>query len=266
MKCYLINLDRSVERLSFMMEQAKALGVDIERVRAVEVGEFPPTIAAPSLYPGEVACFLSHRKCWKLIAEGSDDFAVIFEDDAVLSTDATRFLTSTDWLPSTADIVKLETFGQRVFLRRRGAEKALNRKIRVLASWHAGTAGYVISKQMAQRLLGKSGSHIEYPVDYLLFDWELGGLRSRKVYQLDPAICIQSDRLELNDLGLAPTISRPAGGVPKRSKGNPTKCQKVWREFKRVFLRAKNFVSHRNLLVCERKRIEMSNDWFRIMR
>lgn len=34
-----------------------------------------------ALGPGEVGCFLSHRACWRKIAEGGDDFALIAEDD-----------------------------------------------------------------------------------------------------------------------------------------------------------------------------------------
>ncbi|MCZ4255916.1 glycosyltransferase family 25 protein [Sulfitobacter sp. G21635-S1] len=34
--------------------------------------------------PGEVGCFLSHRKCWQEIAVGPDPFVLIAEDDLVI--------------------------------------------------------------------------------------------------------------------------------------------------------------------------------------
>jgi len=39
------------------------------------------------LAPGEVGCFLSHRKCWQQIAEGTDDYALIAEDDLQIDAD-----------------------------------------------------------------------------------------------------------------------------------------------------------------------------------
>ncbi|APE44821.1 glycosyl transferase family 25 [Sulfitobacter alexandrii] len=36
------------------------------------------------LSPGEVGCFLSHRKCWQEIADGSEPFSLIAEDDLVI--------------------------------------------------------------------------------------------------------------------------------------------------------------------------------------
>lgn len=37
-----------------------------------------------SLNTAEVACFLSHRKCWQMIAEGNDPYALVAEDDTVI--------------------------------------------------------------------------------------------------------------------------------------------------------------------------------------
>ncbi|OAN78664.1 glycosyl transferase family 25 [Sulfitobacter sp. EhC04] len=34
--------------------------------------------------PGEVGCFLSHRKCWQDIADGPDPYVLIAEDDLVI--------------------------------------------------------------------------------------------------------------------------------------------------------------------------------------
>lgn len=36
------------------------------------------------LLAGEIGCFLSHRKCWEMIAEGSEAFGLIVEDDVAL--------------------------------------------------------------------------------------------------------------------------------------------------------------------------------------
>ena len=40
-----------------------------------------------TLGPGEVGCFLSHRKCWDIIAQGDADYALIAEDDLSIDPD-----------------------------------------------------------------------------------------------------------------------------------------------------------------------------------
>jgi GR25 family glycosyltransferase involved in LPS biosynthesis len=40
-----------------------------------------------TLLPGEVGCFLSHRKCWQMIVDSGDDYALIVEDDVALNLD-----------------------------------------------------------------------------------------------------------------------------------------------------------------------------------
>lgn len=257
MKCYLINLDRSVDRLALMQQQMHALGLDLIRVPAVQVGQFSPDIASPALYAGEVACFLSHRKCWQLVARGEDEFAAIFEDDVQLSPNSHAFLSSTDWIPSNADLVKIETFMQPVFLRRKGARKAFDREVRILASWHAASAGYIISKKAAASLLESTNSYLEHPVDYLLFDWDLGILQNGGVYQLDPAICIQFDRLPSYDKPISPTIERREGSAAKRLKGNLTTTQKVRREIFRLMKRVYHFLSRRNGIICKINKVKM---------
>ena len=58
--------------------------------------------------PGEVGCFLSHFEIWRRIASGNEPWAAVFEDDLRVSTDLGRLLRSHDWIPSDADIVRLE--------------------------------------------------------------------------------------------------------------------------------------------------------------
>ena len=63
-----------------MQQQIQAIGLSVERVSAVdaqamapeEIASHVPSVDDPSkvvypreLKPGEVACFLSHRKCWQ---------------------------------------------------------------------------------------------------------------------------------------------------------------------------------------------------------
>lgn len=58
-------------------------GRDPGQVDGVQV--LPGTLFDPNypfpIGPGEVGCFLSHRKCWEIIAKGEAPYALIAEDD-----------------------------------------------------------------------------------------------------------------------------------------------------------------------------------------
>lgn len=101
MKGYVINLDRQPERLhQFFQQPASQL---FERVPAVDKKilelinddtlffdtQYLSSIIARKVTSGEIACTLSHIRCWKKIALDpqiqDDDFALIAEDDIIFS-------------------------------------------------------------------------------------------------------------------------------------------------------------------------------------
>lgn len=93
---YVINLDRSSDRLARISTALQDEGLAFERVPAIDASELEPAIfeqvydalenrrnyLAP-LSPQEVACFLSHRRAWQTFLNTSDaPFAIFLEDDA----------------------------------------------------------------------------------------------------------------------------------------------------------------------------------------
>ena len=93
-KYYVINLDRSKERLQDISLQFSKQSLKLERVVAVDgqVLELNDTAddnefrkeMGRSIQPGEVGCFLSHRRALEAFILSNAEFAVILEDDAVL--------------------------------------------------------------------------------------------------------------------------------------------------------------------------------------
>lgn len=96
MPIYVINLDRSVDRLARISADFHAAGWAFERVPAIDVSEVDSANAegvydeqanrrnylAP-LSPQEVACFLSHRRAWQTFLDTTDaPFGIFLEDDA----------------------------------------------------------------------------------------------------------------------------------------------------------------------------------------
>lgn len=95
---YVINLDRSEERLARITAELEGAGLAFRRIQAVDAAELPHQVAeydvmanarcylAP-LSRAEIACVLSHRRAWHLITRQTEqNAAVVLEDDASLAT------------------------------------------------------------------------------------------------------------------------------------------------------------------------------------
>jgi glycosyl transferase family 25 len=212
MKRLVINLDRSVDRLAHVTSEFAKIGIAFERVSAVDASAGSPIPASPHLTKSQIACSLSHRKCWQIIADGEDQYGAVFEDDAVLSSDAGPFLSDYSWVPGDADIVKLETMFEKTRIGSQQIEVGNGYAVARLFGSHSGTAGYLISKSTARKLLHHTKRRIYGAADHFLFDvTSLTCILSRN-YQLTPAVCAQAHRLHQEDP--LPTLIQ----VPHRTK------------------------------------------------
>ncbi|MBU6375921.1 MAG: glycosyltransferase family 25 protein, partial [Bdellovibrionales bacterium] len=109
---YLINLDRSPERLAKMVEGFQALGVPFQRVSAVYGPEaiIPPGIhCSPHFTLGELGCVLSHRRCYEEILKSDKPWGLIFEDDVLLEKNSWAVVEHAfQKKPKNAELVKLQ--------------------------------------------------------------------------------------------------------------------------------------------------------------
>ncbi len=98
MKTYLINLDRSPERLAFMRGQLERLGMQFERFPAVYGKALSPEERAKGfsrvrsfiaskkrLSDAEIGVAMSHVGCYRRIVDEGEPYALVLEDDVVLS-------------------------------------------------------------------------------------------------------------------------------------------------------------------------------------
>lgn len=94
MKLMVINLARATQRLASVQELFAGAGLDFTRVEAVDasrlsradlVAACPPVrfylANARRARPGEIACALSHKKCWQEAFADGTPLAAVFEDD-----------------------------------------------------------------------------------------------------------------------------------------------------------------------------------------
>lgn len=199
MQLYLINLDRSPDRLAWITKRFNQLSISPCRIPAVDGKQLNsqelerwervrhPTFG---MGPGEVACFLSHRRAWQTFIDDGEKWCFIAEDDIHPSDHLPSFLEDDQWIPSDATIVKAETVKQRVWLASATELNVHAHKLHVLRSYHGGSAGYFINKATAVSLLMETEDFCTIP-DQLLFNPALKIAKRLKIYQVEPALAVQ---------------------------------------------------------------------------
>lgn len=205
---YLINLDRSPDRLTAMSRRFADLGIAFQRIMAIDGRNLPAKeidalrIQTPGWIPlsaGEVGCFLSHRQCWERIAQGEELYGCVFEDDVLLSSRLPEFLSDANWIPRDAEIVKIEDSGIRVWLDRALIDQSGGFRLGRLRSANYRAGGYMLSRDSAKRLLSLT-ERFAIPIDLVLFDHSRGFATKMVIYQLVPALCVQKKGQTLDDV------------------------------------------------------------------
>ncbi|WP_025822108.1 glycosyltransferase family 25 protein [Shewanella marina] len=167
-KVFIINLDRSPERLQSIQQQLVSCRYDIEKISAVD-GKFLPDLEHIEHYSvnnnkkqyfrpltkGEIGCYLSHRAAWQAIVDQQLDFAVIVEDDVVIDSDVNLVIEQLSNINIEWDYIKLAPYRNRqskpVFKRNyQGTELAFFHKAM------PGTAAQAVSYKGAEKLLAAS--------------------------------------------------------------------------------------------------------------
>lgn len=88
---WVINLDKRLDRWETCKMRLNNIGIKPKRYKAVdaktpEFVQFYNRIPSPKISDGEVACYISHKKLWKLIYEQGLPYVLIFEDDLIFSS------------------------------------------------------------------------------------------------------------------------------------------------------------------------------------
>ena len=175
---YVINMDRSSDRLKRMKQQIPKLGKEFIRISAVDGSKLSKkTIIDASTWlcsnfctASMIGCFLSHRKAWEEMLKNDDQYALIMEDDCELvdtfKTDAE--LVINELKPLKPDLIYLGCFGAcnyerkydlfgyftKIFGKNQGSsEDHLDLKFSYVPEVALGTHCYIISKACAMKLL-----------------------------------------------------------------------------------------------------------------
>ena len=270
LKCLVINLDRSSDRLAHMEVTFARLGLPFERVPAVDgrmlsEEEIAARVAARpfkrDLTRGEVGCFLSHRRCWEIIAKGRDRHVAVFEDDVLISDSIKEVLGKRHWIRTGLDIVKLETFLRACIILPPKAKIGHTFSICRLLSRHAGAAAYIISRKHARFLL-EITDLVTGPVDNTLFDPEYDTCRERMIYQIVPAPCIQDFTLRKQTSVFGSLIARERMSSRGEFRSKPATLQKP--ETPKKKKKAKRPKNKKELTIRDRMRSRLRRWGFKI--
>ncbi|WP_319520415.1 glycosyltransferase family 25 protein [uncultured Martelella sp.] len=229
MKIYILNLESDRDRFEHAARAFEAKGLAFERLAAVDgrkmtAEELSACLAYPAagsydLSPSQVGCYLSHVHAWQRFLETDAATVAIFEDDVHLGEDIEQVLAAPEtWLPEDTDILKLETCLQKVPLPA-DAEGGMiaGRRIIRLTGRHHGSAGYLLTRKGAEKLL-RNSRKLAVGVDAMLFNPRSEVAERPVVYQIDPAICIQDDIAD--QCGLVSRTGFQSHNVPGRKKSH----------------------------------------------
>lgn len=163
------------------------LGINYERVEAVNGKLLSRKVKKEITYPynhfdtrvrftreltdGEIGCFLSHRACWAKLVDSNENFALIMEDDIEISELATKYLLSSNWIPSSVDICQLSCLEASQKGRIKDKTVYIDETISLVAPLYPiplGCQCYLISKNAAIKALSLS-EKLSCPVDDFLF-------------------------------------------------------------------------------------------------
>lgn len=161
----LINLDRSPDRLATMSERLDRLGLNWQRVVAVEGSKIEldksPDVSRSQyeklhgkrLNPSEVGCYMSHVKAIQaFLDQPQAQYALILEDDVAFESDFNAVIEDLVKLRGRWDMVKLSGFHSGTPVGGISICQG-NRRLAVMLSRHTGSACYMINRDAAQKYL-----------------------------------------------------------------------------------------------------------------
>jgi glycosyl transferase family 25 len=226
---YCINMASRPDRWQWMESQFRQLGLEATRIEAIVPTDLSAeerdlycnpmriwSIVAPLYCAG-----LSHRRVWERVAEGPANWALVLEDDAILSRSLPTFLKDIDESDARFSLIRIEQFEQRP--RHFGPiETTLPSGIALRRARFrdAGSAGYVLSKRTAPRLLAEPSFYREQ-IDAFLFNPHSRFGRRLDVVYTDPALCIQLEIAGSQRPERKTDISQSYAAHRRQKKANP---------------------------------------------
>ncbi len=198
---FIINLPESIDRRAFMKTQCESLDVSpvfIDAVYGKDLSKLDiekycdqkkaMQIFGRELLLGEIGCALSHKKIYQKMIEENIDYAVVLEDDAIVSRDIEYVLKSILSSELNWDLILLGHYKNNI----KGIKSPISLwdkhfistkyTLGRLADFGFGTHGYLITLKGAKKL-NEELFNIHRPIDHYTSDSQLFN-----VYALEPTV------------------------------------------------------------------------------
>lgn len=250
MKSYIISLATAQQRRQHITQEFNKHNLDFEFFDAVTPDQVPLIaqkfnidIQDSELTPGELACLFSHVCLWQKAKDENLKHLVVFEDDIYLGKNAKLFLQNSDWIPDACSLLKIEHFIDRLQLGK-SIHTFQGRDIKQLQEFNWGTAGYIIKYEMIDimmDLIKNQFARKGIPIDHLIFEVGIEKYPT-KIYQLSPALCVQSDRPQQQGSLLSTLEAERQAKRAKTPKTKLTIHQKICKELLRPFIQLQNLI------------------------
>jgi len=170
-RVYVINLDRSPERLEDFKQSFEPLGLDVVRVAAVDGKEL--TLPHPDCDPesyrryhgahigkGVIGCYLSHIKALRQFLESDEETALICEDDVAAKPELAQILSEVLSFKKHWDMLRLNChkipnwsrIPMHVPVRKLNFGYCLTAPV----YWCEGTGAYLVNRKAAEKIVASS--------------------------------------------------------------------------------------------------------------
>jgi len=231
---FIINLDKSIERLATSTQRLNDAGISFTRISAVYGADLSEQEKAQrydsqlnkklfyrKLNDGEIGVYLSHRKAWQAIVDRNLDYGIIFEDDFILQEDINKAKRNLEAIPFDWDYIKLAGYYNRkrkqtVIFQQQVIDMDLVAHSKVITGASATAVSYLAAKKLLA-----STSKFGRPLDTDLQHWWEKGIH---IFCLLPYVSAPDEEI-LSEID--------STGKTGRKNGN--------RFFKRQYIQIKKF-------------------------
>lgn len=218
MLSFVINLDSSVGRMKQISTQLNQLNITFERVPAIDGRKLSETQIKKlsfsvedreirvrftrDLTAGEIGCFLSHKLCWRKLIDSAEEWALIMEDDIRISSLASSYMQTDEWIPDSVKICQLSCLKQDQHGKIGTEIKKVDDNFRLVNPIYPtplGCQAYFISREFAAEAIRLS-KKLPAPVDDFLFSPWFDLSWKFKIWRINPVLVIPSSQIG-SDIG-----------------------------------------------------------------
>lgn len=237
---YVINLERSPERLKYIQRQFSMHNLDFNRIPAVDGAKLPEDELDAykveskyslshyaSLSNGEIGCSLSQTKSWGIAAQSNHRATVVLEDDVKISDDFSSIVQIL--FDKMDENIVIDLKGKKGFFELERVQISNDISLIHYSTPPLGTQGAIFGKNAANNLLNKAKG-FEAPIDNLM----------QKIYQ---------HKVEIWSLGqgcISHETEASGGASIVRTKSIFRKViNELVRPFFRSYVKIRNLIHHK---------------------